>query len=70
MTLSLKRGGQVGCHRRLADPALAGRHADHVLDPGKRATGKLGAAEARLQALLLLIAQNVKADSDLPGPLD
>ena len=55
LALGLQRRGEVGGHRRLADAALAGGDADHVLDLGERALGQPArAAERLLQAALLL----------------
>ena len=60
-----QRRGQVGGHRRLADAALAGGDADHVLDLGQRALRQLAAAERLLQVAFLLVGEDVEADRDL-----
>ena len=65
-----QRRGQVGGHRRLADAALAGGDADHVLDLGQRALGQLAAAERLLQVALLLVGEDVEADRDLGHPVE
>ena len=59
-----QRRGQVGGHRRLADAALAGGDADHVLDLGQRALRQLAAAERLLQVAFLLVGEDVEADRD------
>ena len=46
VALGGQRRGQVGGHRRLADAALAGGDADHVLDLGERALGELARGRA------------------------
>ena len=60
-----QRRGQVGGHRRLADAALAGGDADHVLDLGQRPCRQLAAAERFLQVAFLLVGEDVEADRDL-----
>ena len=63
VALGLERRGQVGGDRGLADAALAGADADHVLDGGQRALGQPAlAAEALREALLLLVGEHVEAD--------
>jgi len=49
VTLGDQRRDEVRGHGGLADAALAGGDADHVLDLGQRALGKLGPAELLLQ---------------------
>ena len=69
MALGLQRGGQIRGHRRLTDSALARCDADHVLHPRQRTVGELGAAEALLKALLLIVTQDVEANRHLAYPL-
>ena len=58
-----QRGREVDGQRGLADAALAGADADHVLDLGERALGQpAGAAELLLQDALLLVGEDVEAD--------
>src|SRR6476646_10604204 len=59
-----QRRGQVGGHRRLSDPALAGGDADHVFHLRQRALRQLAAAERLLQLAFLLVGEDVEADRD------
>ena len=65
MAFGGQRRGQVGGHRRLADAALAGGDADHVLDLGERALGELASAQRLLKGALLLVGEDVEAHRDL-----
>ena len=65
LALGLQRRGEVDGQRGLAHAALAGADADDVRDLRERARGQAaGAAERLLQALLLLVGEDVEADAD------
>ena len=64
MAFGGQRRGQVGGHRRLADAALAGGDADHVLHLRQRALRQLAAAERLLEVAFLLVGEDVEADRD------
>jgi hypothetical protein len=70
LALELQRGREVRGDGRLADPALAGPDADHVLDGGKRALGQRPAAEPLLKRLLLVGREDVEADGDRLDPVE
>src|SRR5690606_16661980 len=64
VTLRLESRGEVGGPRRLADTALAGGDADHVLHLGQRAGRQSVAAEGLLESGLFLVGKDVEADPD------
>ena len=70
VTVGLEGGGEVGGQGRLADAALAGGDADHVLDLGQGALGQARPPQRLLQAALLLVAEHVEADLDRGHPLE
>ena len=70
LALGDERRGEVRGHARLADAALAGADADHVLDLGERALGERAAAELAPERLLLVVGEDVEGDVDAGDALE
>ena len=69
MAFGGQRRRQVGRHRRLADAALAGGDADHVLHLGQGPLRQLAAAEGLLQLAFLVVGKDIEADRNRGHPV-